>query len=159
MKTTAVALALAVGGLSAPISSPLTGTDPAAAERRVVTKRVVKRRNGNRIVTDRVVVRRPGVRVIDGRYWYGDRYYDHDEALATGLIGFAAGAIVGGALAAPAPIVVAPAPVVGAPVLVGVPEPYSDAWYAECDAKYESFDYDSGTFLDYDGEPHLCQLP
>src|SRR5918993_1549591 len=35
MKPTAVALALAVGGLSAPISSPLTATDPAAAEQRV----------------------------------------------------------------------------------------------------------------------------
>ena len=110
MNTAVVALVLAVGGLSAPISSPLMGTDPAAAERRIVTKRVVKRRNGNRIVTDRVVVRRPGVRVIDGRSWYGDRYYDHDEALAAGLIGFTAGAavgaILGGALAQPT--VVAP---------------------------------------------------
>ena len=107
MKTTAVALALAVGGLSAPISSPLTVSD-AKADTRVVKKRVVKRPNGNRIVTKRTVIRRPGVRVVDGRYWYGGRYYDHNEALAAGLIGFAAGAILGGALAAPA--VVAPAP-------------------------------------------------
>src|SRR5918998_3928198 len=97
MQTTAVALALAVGGLSAPISSPLTGTDPAAAERRVVTKRVVKRRNGKRVVTERVVVRRPGVRVIDGRYWYGGRYYGYDEAFAAGVLGFLGGGPPGGA--------------------------------------------------------------
>ncbi len=114
VKTAAVALALAVGGLSAPISSPFTGTDPAAADR-VVKKRIVKRPNGNRVVTERVVVRRPGVRVVDNRYWYGGRYYGYDEALAAGLIGFAAGALVGGALAAPAPVVVAPAPVIVAP--------------------------------------------
>jgi hypothetical protein len=108
MKTTAVALTLALGGLSAPISSPLTATDAAAD--RVVTKRVVKRPNGTRVVTKRVVVRRPGVRVVDNRYWYGGRYYDYNQALAAGLIGFTAGAIVGGALAAPAPYYVAPAP-------------------------------------------------
>ena len=116
MKTTAVALALAVSGLSAPISSPLTATD-AEADTRVVKKRVVERPNGDRVVTKRVVVRRPDVRVVDGRYWYGGRYYDENEALAAGLIGFtagaAAGAILGGALTAPA--VAAPAPVVVAP--------------------------------------------
>ena len=98
MKTTAVALALAVGGLSAPISSPLTATDAKAAER-VVKKRTVVRPNGNRVVNKRVVIRRPGVRVVDGRYLYGGRYYSYDEALAAGLIGFTAGAILGGALA------------------------------------------------------------
>ena len=109
MKTTAVALALATGGLSAPISSPLTATD-AVAEQRVVKKRVVERRNGDRVVTKRVVVRNPNVRVVDGRYWYDGRYYDENEALSAGLIGFAAGAaagaILGGALAQPT--VVAP---------------------------------------------------
>ena len=126
LKTTAVALALAVGGLSAPISSPLTATEAAAD--RIVTKRVVKRRNGDRIVTKttRVVVRRPGVRVVDNRYWYGGRYYDYNEALAAGLIGLAAGAIVGGALtgdalAAPAPYYAAPAPYYAAPAPVYVP--------------------------------------
>ena len=87
-KTTAVAVALAVGGLSAPISSSLTATD-AAAEQRVVRKHVEVRPNGNRIVTKRIVTRRPGVRVVDGRYFYGGRYYDENEALAAGLIGFA----------------------------------------------------------------------
>jgi anti-sigma factor RsiW len=104
-KTTAVAVALAVGGLTAPISSSLTATD-AVAEQRVVRKHVEVRPNGNRIVTKRIVTRRPGVRVVDGRYFYGGRYYDQNEALAAGLIGFAAGAILGGALAQPT--VVAP---------------------------------------------------
>ena len=109
MNIAAVALALAVGGLSAPISSPLIATD-AAAEQRVVRKHVDVRPNGNRVVTKRVVVRNPGVRVVDGRYFYNGRYYDENEALAAGLIGFAAGAaagaILGGALAQPT--VVAP---------------------------------------------------
>ena len=134
MKTTAVALALAVGGLCAPISSPFTGTDPAAAERRVVKKRVVRRPNGNRIVNQHVVIRRPGVRVVDGRYWYGSRYYGYDEALAAGLIGFT--------LVAPAPVVVTPAPVVVVPAPVVVaPAPYYGG--------YDGGGYDEGG---YDGE-------
>ena len=102
MKATAVALTLAIGGLSAPISSPLTATDAEAAEKKVVKKkRTVTKNNGNkRVVTNKkVVVRRQGVRVENGRYWYGGRYYDQDEAVAAGLIGFSAGAILGGALA------------------------------------------------------------
>src|SRR5829696_3934576 len=109
MKTTAVAVALAVGGLTAPVSSSLTATD-AAAEQRVVRKHVDVRPNGNRVVTKRVVVRNPNVRVVDGRHFYNGRYYDENEALAAGLIGFAAGAaagaLLGGALAQP--MVVAP---------------------------------------------------
>ena len=156
IQATAVALALAVGGLSAPISSPLTATDAEAAQKVVKKKRTVTRKNGNkRVVTNkRVVVRRPGVRVVGGRYWYGDRYYDHDTALAAGLIGFTAGAVVVGALAQQAeagPVFVAP--------VVGVPAVYTDDWYDQCDEKYNSFDYESGTFLGYDGERYLCQLP
>ena len=68
-------------------------------------KHVDVRPNGNRIVTKRVVTRRPNVRVVDGLYWYCGRYYDENEALAAGLIGFAAGAaagaLLGGALAQP----------------------------------------------------------
>ena len=144
MKTTAVALALAVGGLSAPISSPFTGTDPAAAERRVVKKRVVRRPNGNRIVNQRVVIRRPGVRVVDGRYLYGGRYWGYDEALAGGLIGFTAGAIVGRTLVAPAPVVVTPAPVVVAPAPVVVaPAPYYGG-YDEGGYDGECYDNDDG---------------
>ena len=103
MKTTAVALALTVGGLSAPFSSPLAVTD-AAAEQRVIRKHVDVRPNGNRIVTKRVVVRNPNVRVVDGRY------YDENEELAAGLIGFTAGAAVGAILggALSQPTVVAP---------------------------------------------------
>ena len=107
MKVTAMALALAVGGLAAPISSPLSATDAEAA-RKVVKRTTVVRPNRKRIVNQRVVIRRPGVRVVGGRYWYGGSYYGYDEALAAGLIGFTAGAIVGSALAAP--VVVAPAP-------------------------------------------------
>ena len=104
MKTTAVALALAVGGLSTPIVSPLAATDAIAADK-VVKKRVVEQPDGDRVVKKKVVVRNPNVRVVDGRYFYNGRYYDENEALAAGLIGFAAGAaagaLIGGALAQP----------------------------------------------------------
>jgi hypothetical protein len=100
MKTTAVGLALAVGGLSVPTSSLLMVTNAVAAEK-VVKKKVVRKSNGNRVTTKRVVVRRSGVRAVNGRYYYGGRYYDENEALAAGLIGFTAGAILGGALGQP----------------------------------------------------------
>ncbi len=98
MKTTAVALALAVGGLSTPIASPLTATDAEASHRKAVHKHVRVKHHGKRVVK-KVVVRRAGVRYVNGHYWYGGRYYDHDQALAAGLIGFTFGLILSGALA------------------------------------------------------------
>lgn len=99
MKTSAVALTLAVAGLSSPISSPLTATDAVAAEKKVVKKTTVVKPNGNRVVEKKVVVRRSGVRVEGSRYYYGGRYYEQDEAIALGIIGFSTGALIGGALA------------------------------------------------------------
>ena len=92
MKTTAVAIALAVGGLTAPISSPMTASDAVAGH---------KHGHGvnKRVVVKKTVIRRPGVRVVDdGRYFYDGRYYDHNEALTAGLIGLSVGAIIGNIL-------------------------------------------------------------
>lgn len=79
-----------------------------------------------------------------GHYWGGPA--------AAGAIGFAAGAIVGGALAQPryyAP----PAP---RPVYVGL-RPWSGRWYAYCADRYRSFDPRSGTFMGRDGRRHFCR--
>lgn len=50
----------------------------------------------------------------------------------------------------------APAPVYGAPVY-GSPEPWTDAWYDYCHAKYRSFNPNTGMFLAYSGEYTLCR--
>lgn len=39
----------------------------------------------------------------------------------------------------------------------GRPEPYTAEWYRYCDAKYRSFDPQSGTFMSYSGVRKLCR--
>ena len=105
----------------------------------------------------------------------GDRWKRHHrhnggEAAAAGIIGFAAGAILGGALSGPRyygggyyepdVVYVAPPPVYArrAPVVYSyAPEPWSPEWYAYCDAKYRSFNPDTGYFKGYDGRFHFCR--
>jgi hypothetical protein len=90
------------------------------------------------------------------RYRYDRDYYNGGAAVAAGVLGFATGAIVGSAAAAPRYY---------APRYYGAPARYSGAtsgtaaWIAACDAKYNSFNPRTGTYLGYDGEYHRCQLP
>jgi len=78
-----------------------------------------------------------------GRYYggrggyYGGGYYGDDW----GWGGFAAGAILGGLLAAPGPYYYEPAP--------------EDA-VAYCMQRFRSYDPSSGTYLGYDGYRHPC---
>jgi hypothetical protein len=101
----------------------------------------------------------------------GHRYRHHrggGEAAAAGIIGFAAGAILGGALSGPRyyggsyyepdvvyveprPVYVQPAPVYYAF------EPWTPEWYDYCDRRYRSFDARTGYFKGYDGHFHLCR--
>jgi hypothetical protein len=109
----------------------------------------------------------------------GHRFRHHHNDLAVGAIGFAAGAILGGALASPrysapyyyeqAPVYVAPSPVYVAPEPVYVAprvypgpvyysrEPWSEGWYSYCGQRYRSFDLRTGYFMGYDGRAHFCQ--
>lgn len=85
----------------------------------------------------------------------------HGDAVALGLFGLAAGAILGGVLSQPryprhyysAP---AYAPVYGAPAYYAPPVGSPD-WYAYCASKYRSFDPTDGTFQPYHGPRRLCQ--
>jgi hypothetical protein len=75
------------------------------------------------------------------RHYYGGYRggFDPGAAAALGIIGLAAGAIAGAALAP-------------APYVVGDPN-----WIAYCSSRYRSFDPMSGTYLGFDGNRHYCQ--
>lgn len=82
-------------------------------------------------------------------------------AVAAGIIGLAAGAIILGATSQasrPAPVYVPPAPPRGPayPAQVGY-QPWSPAWYQYCSAKYRSFNPQTGTFTTYQGVQKFCQ--
>lgn len=98
------------------------------------------------------------------------------NAAAAGVFGFAAGAILGGALAQPryerryydrgyyepdyyepAPVYVQPAPVYVQPsVGYNGYEPWTPGWYNYCENRYRSFNASTGYFLGYDGQYHFC---
>lgn len=100
------------------------------------------------------------------------RDHDNGDAIAAGVLGLAAGAIIGGAIASdPGPRYYEPAPrayyppppprVVYRPApeqvyVVGSIEPWSRAWYDYCGRTYRSFDPDTGTYRGYDGQDHFC---
>ena len=90
----------------------------------------------------------------------------HGDAVAAGILGFAAGAILSGALARPryyeyyerAPVYRAPPPVAynQAPVYYSRPDPWTPEWYAYCSDRYRSFNEETGYFRGYDGNYHFC---
>ncbi|SHL54973.1 BA14K family protein [Roseibium suaedae] len=102
------------------------------------------------------------------------------EAAAAGIIGLAAGAVLGSVLTAPQapppPAYYAPPPVRYAPpppprVYYAPPPPpppvyyaparayapWTPEWAAYCARKYRSFDPRSGTFITYRGEERFCE--
>jgi len=86
---------------------------------------------------------------------------DVGAAVAAGIIGLAAGAILLGATsqpsyAAPAPDYYPPAPYPGRVSGTGY-QPWSPAWYDYCSGKYRSFNPSTGTYTTYQGEQRFCQ--
>ncbi|ESR24549.1 BA14K family protein [Lutibaculum baratangense] len=94
-----------------------------------------------------------------GHYRPAPRHYYHrrsnDGALAAGVIGLAAGALIGGAIASQP----APAPVYREyrDYRAYRPEMSRADWDAYCYSKYRSYDARTGTYLGYDGYRHYCQ--
>jgi hypothetical protein len=97
-------------------------------------------------------------------------HHGGSNAVAAGILGFGAGAILGGALSQPrygyypgtvyvepAPVYVEPAPVYVRPAPVYVYEPWSPAWYDYCEDRYRSFNPSTGYFVGHDGDYHLCR--
>jgi hypothetical protein len=79
-------------------------------------------------------------------HWHGH----NGSAWGAGIAGFAAGAILGSALA-PRPYYY-----YGGPAYAYVPGYPSDSAVAYCERHYRSYDPASGTYLGYDGHRHPC---
>ncbi|KAB2685365.1 MULTISPECIES: BA14K family protein [Brucella/Ochrobactrum group] len=107
------------------------------------------------------------------RPYYRERHRDHSDAVAAGVIGLAAGALLGSALSQPSqPTYVQPAPVYAPPppppaYYPAAPvrqatyyragyEPWSRGWYQYCSDRYRSFNPNTGTYRGYDGRDHFC---
>ncbi|ADZ69740.1 BA14K family protein [Polymorphum gilvum] len=108
---------------------------------------------------------------------HGGRRDDAGAALAAGIIGLAAGAVIVGAMTQPARPAPLPAPSHGpaygpsyGPAYGPVPpapgrvydagfgyQPWSPAWYRYCADKYRSFNPSTGTYTTYAGEQRFCQ--
>jgi len=94
------------------------------------------------------------------------RKNNNGAALAAGIIGLAAGAVIIGALSQPSraappahyyPPARAPHPVYPAPVQNVRYEPWTPAWYDYCSAKYRSFRPATGTYTTYGGHQRFCR--
>jgi hypothetical protein len=82
--------------------------------------------------------------------YYGPRYYRRDrggDAVAAGVLGLAAGALVGGAIASQAQ---------ARPALPPPPASVDPQLAAYCARKFRSFDPVTGTYLAYTGERIVC---
>jgi BA14K-like protein len=115
-------------------------------------------------------------RVVVERHHVVRRHHRNNDALAAGIIGLAAGAIIVGALSQPrAERVYRPRPVYRpAPIYDTYPdapppprrvvtyndqvEPWTREWYRFCSNRYRSFNPSTGTYRGYDGRNHFCQV-
>ncbi|QKV20471.1 BA14K family protein [Oricola thermophila] len=118
------------------------------------------RRDGRRFCTGRVAPA-PGP-----RHSHVDRHLDGGEAAAAAILGLAGVAIIAGALSSAnrpvreyrtAPNAYPPAP--SGPRVITYEsrlQPWSPEWYRWCDARYRSFNPQTGTYRGYDGLDHFC---
>ena len=107
--------------------------------------------------------------------WRHHRHHGNGDAVAAGVLGLAAGALIVGALANDQPppddygdsyyyrdVRPRPAPVrryYAEPRVVyneGYSEPWTRDWYEYCSDRYRTFNSRTGTFTGNDGEQHFC---
>lgn len=136
-----VAAAVAAGSIlsgAAPASASMAGVASSAASKAV-------ERAAPGAAVQEVQYRR---KYRGKRHYRSGRHYHHRHhrqrrsnagaAAAAGIIGFAAGAILGSQLQRSTPN-------------------YGSDWHAYCASKYRSYDPRTGTFLGYDGRRHPCR--
>jgi len=84
-----------------------------------------------------------------GPRYYGPRYYrrDRGDAVAAGVVGLAAGALIAGAIANSAQ---------AAPAAPPPPATVDPQLASYCARKYRSFDPVTGTFLSTNGKRYVC---
>lgn len=99
-----------------------------------------------------------------GGYRRGHGGSNVGAAVAAGIAGLAAGAIIAGSAPRRGYVYEEPAPAYGLPAGAayvdddyGAPPPWTPDWYAWCAQRYRSFDPRSGTYLAYDGRRYMCQ--
>ena len=115
------------------------------------------------------------ISTADAGHRYRHRHSNNGDAIAAGVIGLAAGAIVGGLISesrhGDGRVYIDPPyrPVYRdrypeRPVYRERPvryraamEPWSREWFRYCANRYRSFDGRTGTFMGYDGQRHFCQ--
>ncbi|TPK91372.1 BA14K family protein [Mesorhizobium sp. B2-4-17] len=123
-----------------------------------------------------MLVALPAANADDWHRWH-HRGHGHGDAVAAGVLGLAAGALIGGALANQQPpppdyyddgyyydrdVSVRPAPVrryYAEPRVVYADryaEPWTRDWYEYCSDRYRTFNSRTGTFTGNDGEQHFC---
>ena len=110
----------------------------------------------------------PAANADGWRHYHRSYHHNYDNggaAVAAGIAGLAAGALIGGALSRPAPsyyeydeprYVVRPVRRYGRVSYAGGIEPWTRDWYEYCSDRYRSFNARTGTFTGYDGERHFC---
>lgn len=89
-------------------------------------------------------------------------HHSRGNAAAAGVIGLAAGAILGSTLARPSPpqvIYQAPPPPPRPYPVYGRIDPWSPGWYQYCRSRFRSFNPQTGTYRGYDGRDHFCNAP
>jgi hypothetical protein len=84
----------------------------------------------------------------------GHHHHRHGGNFGAGIAGFAAGALIGGALASQSRAYYPPGYGYGGPAYVygGA----DDGEVAYCQSRFKSYDPASGTYLGYDGQRHPC---
>lgn len=89
------------------------------------------------------------------------RHNDAGAAVAAGIFGLAAGAIIAGAMNNNTQAAPAYGPVYGPVPAPGYAppgyQPWSPAWYQYCSSKYRSFNPNTGTYTTYSGVQKFCQ--
>lgn len=87
-----------------------------------------------------------------GSRHYSNRHRNNNDGIALGVLGLAAGAIIGGAIVDSRRNYNTSRPV----QYGGSIEPWTPAWYRYCDDRYRSFNDRTGTYRGYDGQDHFC---